>query len=57
MVSARPEGAGATGRGVITGVWVCAAITMAASAFNGALGMSYRPATTRPVDCSSAIPR
>lgn len=37
MVSARPGVAGATGRGVITGVWVCAAITMAASAFNGAL--------------------
>ena len=36
-MSARPGVAGATGRGVITGVWVCAVITMAASAFNGAL--------------------
>lgn len=35
-MSARPGVAGATGRGVITGVWVCAVITMAASAFNGA---------------------
>lgn len=37
LVSSRPGVAGATGRGVIAGVWVCAAITMAASAFNGAL--------------------